>query len=157
MKTKVTKWLAVCFAVSLCFVSFALAGEEKHIMLTPFDIKWADAPTVAPGAKIAVIEGNLKEAAPFTIRLKLAAGTKLPLHTHPAVERVTVISGALFLGAGEKFEPKNAKALGVGSVAIMPVGMKMFAFTKKETIIQLHGTGPWGISYLNPADAPKTK
>jgi len=157
MKTKVTKWLAVCFAVSLCFVSFALAGEEKHIMLTPSDIKWADAPNVAPGAKIAVIEGNLKAAAPFTIRLKLPAGTKLPPHTHPAVERVTVISGALFLGAGEKFEPKNAKKLGAGSFAVMPIGTKMFAFTKEATIIQVHGTGPWGISYLNPADAPKAK
>lgn len=148
------------FAVSLILV-FSLqaqAGKKmENIMVTPADLKWSDAPSVAPGAMIAIIEGVLKEPEPFTLRLKLPAGTKLPPHTHPAVERVTVISGALYLGIGEKFEPKNAKALGAGSVAIMPVGMKMFAFTKKETIIQLHGTGPWGINYINPADAPKTK
>ena len=156
MKAKrIGKWLMVMFVISVCFASFAPAEEEKHIMLTPADLKWGDAPTVAPGAKIAVIEGNMKEAAPFTIRLKLPAGTKLPPHTHPAVERVTVISGALYLGMGEKSEPKNAKRLGTGSVAIMQVGTKMFAFTKKETTIQLHGTGPWGINYLETGDAPK--
>ncbi len=158
MKIKrVEIWLMVMFVVSLCFISFATAEEQKHIMVTPADLKWTEAPTVAPGAKIAIIEGVLKEPAPFTLRLKFPAGTKLPPHTHPAVERVTVISGALYLGIGEKFEPQKAKVFGVGSVAIMPIGMKMFAFTKKETIIQLHGTGPWGINYINPADAPKTK
>lgn len=157
---KTGKIALVVFAVSLIFASFVQSEEEKKmgnvIMVSPSDLKWADAPSVAPGAKMAVIEGILKEAVPFTIRLKLPAGTKLPLHTHPAFERVTVISGTLYLGIGEKFEPKNTKALGVGSVAIMPVGTKMFAFTKKETIIQLHGTGPWGIHYINPDDAPKT-
>lgn len=147
------------FSVSLIFSTFVQAQEEKmdHIMVSPSDLKWVDAPSVAPGAKIAIIEGSLKEAVPFTLRLMLPAGTKLPPHTHPAVERITVITGALYLGIGEKFEPKNTKRLGVGSVAIMPAGMKMFAFTKKKTIIQLHGTGPWGINYVNPADAPKAQ
>lgn len=157
MKTQ--KIALMVFAVSLLFVSFIKAEERKmdYIMVTPSDLKWTDAPSVASGAKMVIIEGVLKEAVPFTLRLKLPAGTKLPLHTHPAVERVTVISGTLYLGIGEKFEPKNAKALGAGSVAIMPVGTKMFAFTKKETLIQLHGTGPWGIHYLNPEEAPKMK
>jgi hypothetical protein len=36
--------------------------------------------------------------------------------------------------------------------------MPMFAFTKdKDTIIQIHGMGPWGIDYLNPGDAPTKK
>lgn len=136
-----------------------MMGEKEmgHMMVMPSDLKWMDAPSVAPGAKMAIIEGVMKEALPFTIRLKLPAGTKLPPHTHPAVERVTVISGALYLGIGEKFEPKNARALGAGSVAVMPAGTRMFAFTKKETVIQLHGMGPWGIHYLNPEDAPKMK
>jgi hypothetical protein len=30
-----------------------------------------------------------------------------------------------------------------------------FAFTKADTVIQLHGMGPWGITYLNPADDPR--
>jgi hypothetical protein len=33
--------------------------------------------------------------------------------------------------------------------------MKHFAWTKGETIIQVHGVGPWGINYLNPADDPR--
>ncbi|MBI5074518.1 MAG: cupin domain-containing protein [Nitrospirae bacterium] len=156
---KSLKIALMVIAVSLLFASFMRAeeGKTEHIMVTTSDLKWTDAPSVASGAKMVIIEGVLKEAAPFTLRLKLPAGTKLPLHTHPAVERVTVISGTLYLGIGEKTEPKNAKGLGAGSVAIMPAGTKMFAFTKKETVIQLHGTGPWGIHYVNSEEAPKMK
>jgi hypothetical protein len=31
----------------------------------------------------------------------------------------------------------------------------MFGYTEEETVIQLHGTGPWGIQYLDPADDPR--
>jgi hypothetical protein len=39
----------------------------------------------------------------------------------------------------------------------MPPGMAMFAFTKEETVLQVHGTGPWGVTYLDPADDPRKK
>ena len=31
-------------------------------------------------------------------------------------------------------------------------GMKHFAWATGETVVQLHGVGPWGIQYVNPAD-----
>jgi hypothetical protein len=41
---------------------------------------------------------------------------------------------------------------------MIPPGMPMYAYTEKgETILQLHGTGPWGINFLNPDDAPGKK
>jgi hypothetical protein len=33
--------------------------------------------------------------------------------------------------------------------------MKHFAAAKSETVVQLHGIGPWRINYLNPADDPR--
>ena len=39
----------------------------------------------------------------------------------------------------------------------MPPKMNQFAWTGQETVIQLHGTGPWGITYVNPADDPSKK
>jgi hypothetical protein len=45
----------------------------------------------------------------------------------------------------------------VGSVAIMPAGHPMFGYAEGETIIQLHGTGPWGIEYVNPEDDPRNR
>ena len=46
-------------------------GAEDHAMVTPNDLKWADVPSLPPGAKVAVIEGPLDQATPFTIRLQL--------------------------------------------------------------------------------------
>ena len=112
---------------------------------------------VAPGAKIAVIEGPLNKAVPFTFRLLLPAGARIAPHVHPAFERVTVLSGIFHFAHGDSFDPARTQALGQGSVAVMPPGAPMFGYTREETVIQLHGIGPWGIRYLNPADDPRKK
>ncbi|VVO33862.1 cupin domain-containing protein [Pseudomonas fluorescens] len=139
----------------------AASGAEQpmagHISVLPSDLKWSDAPSVAPGAQIVVIEGDLKAADPFTFRLKLPANSKIGVHTHPVVERVTVISGTFHLGIGDKFDPAKARAYTPGGITIMPVGMPMYVFTQEETVVQIHGTGPWGITFLNPADDPRKK
>ena len=73
-------------------------------------------------------------------------------------EHVTVISGTFNLGMGEKVDKSGGRALSAGAFAFMPPGMRHFAWTTGETVIQLHGTGPWKINYVNPADDPrKTK
>jgi quercetin dioxygenase-like cupin family protein len=126
-------------------------------MIAPSELKWADAPSVGQGSKIAVIEGPLNQAVPFTFRLLLPANFKVAPHTHPASERVTVLSGTFYFAHGDKYEPAKATALTPGSVAIMPANTPMFGYTKEETVIQLHGTGPWGIQYLDPADDPRKK
>lgn len=128
-----------------------------HVSILPSELKWSDAPSVAPGAQIAVIEGDLKTAAPFTFRLKLPANSRIGVHTHPVVERVTVMSGTFYLGIGDKFDPPKARGYTPGGITIMPVGMPMFVFVKEETVIQIHGTGPWGINFLNPGDGPGKK
>ena len=130
---------------------------DGHVSILPSELKWIDAPGVAPGAQIALIEGDLKTAAPFTFRLKLPANARIGVHTHPVVERVTVMRGTFYLGIGDKFEPEKARGYTPGGITIMPVGMPMFVFVKEETIIQIHGTGPWGINFLNPADDPRKK
>lgn len=114
-------------------------------------------PSLPPGAKIAVIEGPLTEAVPFTFRLKFPADYKIPAHWHPAIEHVTVISGTFNLGTGDKLDAAKTKPLSAGSVAIMQPKTNHFGWTKEETIVQVHGVGPWGITYVNPADDPRKK
>lgn len=131
---------------------------EGHVSLVPAEMKWIDAPSIGPGAKMVVLEGDPKEAAPFTMRLMLPANFKIAPHTHPIFERVTVLSGTFYLGIGETFEASKARAYPPGSVTMMPPGMPMYAFTKKgAAVIQIHGTGPSGITYLNPAEDPRNK
>jgi quercetin dioxygenase-like cupin family protein len=137
--------------------SLAHAEAAHSKMLSSDELKWADAPSVGPGAKIAVIEGPLDKPVPFTFRLKLPANLKVAPHTHPAFERVTVLSGTFHFAHGERYDESKTRPLKPGDVAIMPPGAPMFGYTREETVIQLHGVGPWGIAYLNPADDPRRK
>ena len=148
---------------SAVFAACALTGapsaqsQDAHQMLTPSDLKWSDVPSLPPGAKIAVIEGKLNEAGPFTFRLRLPPDYKIPAHSHPAVERVTVLSGTFNMGVGDKLDTGQTMALGAGGLAIMQPKTNHFAWTKEETVVQLHGIGPWGVTYVNPADDPRNK
>jgi quercetin dioxygenase-like cupin family protein len=132
------------------------SGERPQMVLSE-QLTWTDAPAVAPGAKIAVIEGPLNKAVPFTFRLKIPANSKIAPHTHPAFERVTVLEGTFYFAHGDTYERTKTTALGPGSIAIMPPNTPMFGYTKEDTVIQLHGIGPWGLTYLNPADDPRKK
>lgn len=158
--------LIIVFAISMIVASNIIAEEKKemqsqpeYILLTQSEIKWVDGPaSLPPGSKVAVLEGDPKQAGLITMRLKFPPHYKLAPHTHPADERVTVISGTLFFGVGDKVDAKKAKALKAGSFFIMPPHTGMFGWTgNKETIIQLNVMGPWGINYINPADDPRKK
>lgn len=145
-------------AVSIaCLGMPASWAGSGHMMVTPDELKWADVPSVPPGAKVTVIEGPLNEAVPITFRLKFPAGYKLPAHWHPGIEHVTVISGTFNMGMGDKLDPAKTRPLPAGSVAIMQPKTNHFAWTAEETIVQVHGVGPWAINYVNPADDPRKK
>ena len=129
----------------------------QHILLDAADLKWADAPASLPkGAKLVVIEGDPTKAGPFTMRLQLPPNYKVAPHFHPAIEHVTVLSGAFYIGQGSTFNEADLKSLPIGGFAVMLPGMHHFARTKDTgAILQLHGIGPWGLTYVNPADDPR--
>jgi anti-sigma factor ChrR (cupin superfamily) len=145
-------------ALVLCTVTAgAVQAADPHLMVSPDQLKWADVPSLPPGARIAVIEGPMNEPSPFVIRLKMPAGYRIPAHWHPAIEHVTVLSGTFYMGMGEAFDEYGAHELPVGSVAVMQPGTRHYALTRGEVVVQVHGVGPWGITYVNPADDPRRK
>lgn len=156
MKSKLAA-LFVVLVVAVLGVPIAWAQTAAHMMVTPDELKWTDVPSLPAGAKLAVIEGPLNEAVPFTFRLKLPANYQVPAHWHPAIEHVTVISGTFNMGTGDTLDKSKTKPLSAGSVAIMQPKTNHFAWTKEETIVQVHGVGPWAINYVNPADDPRKK
>lgn len=130
-------------------------AKSQHVMLTESDLKWTDPAALPAGAKLAVLEGDPTQVGPFTMRLKFPAGYKIPAHWHPVDEHVTVLSGAFNMGMGDKLDEKASRALPVGSFVVMPAKTNHFAWTKDGATVQLHGMGPWGITYVNPADDPR--
>jgi len=151
---KTLKTITVALALSFATAAWAQhAGHHQSVRAA--DLKWTPVPSLPKGAEIAVIEGPMNQAAPFTVRLRFPANYDLPPHTHPAVERVTVLSGTFNMGMGDKFSRSGTLPVRAGDMMIMQPGTVHYAWTDSETVVQLHGTGPWGINFVNPNDDPR--
>jgi len=127
-----------------------------HGIHTPSQIKWQDGPpSLPPGAKLALLEGDPTKEGFFTMRIWMPDGYKIPPHTHPKIEHVTVISGTFNFGMGAKFDQAATQPMPAGTFGYWAAGMNHFVWAQGETVVQLHGIGPWKIEYLNPADDPR--
>ena len=161
---KITSIALLGTALALSSIVFALdekpkdpaAASSGHVMMAPADLKWSDGPPSLPaGAKIAILNGDPKKEGLFTMRLEFPAGFKIPPHTHPGAEHVTVISGSFNMGHGAKFDEAAARELTAGSFSLMPAGMQHFGWTKTGCVVQVHAMGPFEINYVNPTDDPR--
>ena len=133
------------------------AVAREHTLITPKDVKWGDPPPALPrGARFAVVEGDPKAAGQLvSFRLKMPDGYKIPPHFHPADEHVVVLQGTFNMGMGDKLDEKASKPLPAGSFVVMPKGEHHYGWAKGETIVQVYAIGPWGLTYVNPADDPR--
>ncbi|MGI9025983.1 MAG: cupin domain-containing protein [Burkholderiaceae bacterium] len=142
---------ATACALSIMPVAFA----ADMAMVNPNDIKWGDAPPSLPkGAQAAVLSGDPGKDGPFVMRLKTPANYKIPPHTHTQAENLTVLSGALMLGMGEKIDKSSEHTLQPGGFHALPGKTPHYAMSKVPSVIQINGNGPFDISYINPADDP---
>lgn len=154
----ISKIAPVVIAMGLFGFMAAPVSAQEYTAVMQKDIKWQDAPSIGPGAKTAVIDGDPKSSGLFVMRLMVPANTTIRPHTHPTTENVTVLSGTLYFAAGDKPDPKAAKAFGPGSYFSIAQGKPMVAYTKdKQAVLQLHSNGPWGITYLESKDSPAKK
>ncbi len=130
----------------------AKAGAKpSHVMVAPDAIQWQP---FLLGSHMAVIAGDPeKVGASFTIRIK-ANGLKVPPHWHPTDEHITVLSGAFLVATGEKFDASALHEMKPGAYAMMPKKTPHFALMRGETIIQVHGIGPFQVIWVNPEDDP---
>ncbi|HZJ33694.1 MAG TPA: DUF4440 domain-containing protein [Vicinamibacterales bacterium] len=134
------------------------SGSGPHVMLAPGELKWGDAPpSLPPGAKMAVVQGDPTQAQPFVVRAQVPAGYKVPPHWHPGDENITVLSGTVALGMGEQFDESKMTTVPVGGYASLPAEMRHYFMAKTATTFQVHGMGPFVVNYVNPADDPSTQ
>jgi quercetin dioxygenase-like cupin family protein len=157
-------WLAAAFAAVTVPSAGVRSGDHgkkesaRASIHAPSALKWKDGPPSLPkGAKITVLEGDPAKEGPFVFRVKVPDGYRIPPHTHPRPERVTVISGTFHLGMGEKFDKRKGEKMPAGAYGTWPAGMKHFVWVEGETVVQFHGEGPWKIEYVDPADDPRKK
>jgi quercetin dioxygenase-like cupin family protein len=152
---KLTFFLLAAGFVLTAFLTNA-HDAPGHKMLTPTDIVWAAGPpSLPPGASAVVLYGDPSKEGLFAMRLKLPKGFRIPPHTHPKPEVITVISGSFRLGLVG--DAGHVKAFGPGSFLSMEPGLAHFAGADEETVVQLNSIGPWGVTYLDPPDDPRAK
>jgi hypothetical protein len=149
------KKLAIC--IFLLTVAAAFGQSEKpQNAFTPSQVKFGPAPPfLPPGAQLAVLEGDpMASSGDYTIRLKMPAGYKIAPHTHPLRENVTVISGALKVGMGDKFDAAQMMSFPAGSFAYLDPDMHHYAMASGPTVIQIHGMSPVKVNYIDPTYDP---
>ena len=163
---KSTRLLARCLVASTACLatSAALAqhsgahADGQMAFHSPESIQWKPGPgSLPPGAKFAVLEGDPGKEGPFTMRLMLPDGMRIQPHWHPKVERITIISGTFNIGMGDKFDAAKTTPMPAGAYGYWAENMRHFVWVKGETVLQLHGIGPWSITYVDPADDPRKK
>jgi anti-sigma factor ChrR (cupin superfamily) len=151
----------------ICILTFAAAAmvlgprmysQEKkepadaHKIVHFGDLKWTP---IIKGCDLASVAGDSNaEGAPFVVRIRCTDGSKIPAHWHPTDENVTVLKGTFLVGMGETFDDSKMLTMNVGNFVSMPKEMRHFAMSKGETIVQVHGAGPFKVNWVNPSEVP---
>jgi len=151
----------------ICILAFAAAAtvlaprmysQEKkeagdtHKIVHFGDLKWTP---IIKGCDVAPVAGDSNtEGAPFVLRIRCADGTKIPAHWHPADENLTVLKGTFLVGIGDSFDEAKLQTMNVGNFASMPKEMRHYGMAKGETILQVHGAGPFKVNWVSPSEVP---
>ena len=154
--SRIGQLLTICAAGLLASLS-ALAGEtiESGLTLTPEQITWKPNPRV-PGLWVANMVGSGKQPGPYVYRVKFPKGRVVQPHTHPDERTYTVLSGTWYIGWGTTYDESKMTALPAGSYYVEPAGAPHFVATPDgETVVQITGTGPTKVMYVDSANAPK--
>lgn len=164
---KINRIAVMCAGVfGLAALAAVVYGQEKkeagdaHKIVHYGDLKWTP---IMKGCELAAVSGDPSgEGAPFVLRIRCADGTKIPPHWHPTDENLTVLKGTFLVATGEAFDETKLQTMNVGNFILMPKEMRHFAMNKGETIVQIHGAGPFKVNWVNPSevpppDAPATK
>lgn len=113
------------------------------------ELTWSDAPPTLPaGTKVQILEGSPQREKMFTMRLRVPAGAVIRPHTHPREERVTILSGEVAIGFGNRVDPTNVTRFTAGGFYVNPPDVVHYVIVRREAALQLTGMGPWGIEYV---------
>jgi quercetin dioxygenase-like cupin family protein len=156
---KLRRIAATASAASLAVLATAAGSADmagSATFVDPGQMKWGDAPPVLPkGAQLTVLQGDPSKSGPFVIRLKVPSNYKIAPHWHSKDENLTVVSGTFYLAEGEKADTQHAHAIKAGAFHYLPAQTRHYAYAKGgPAVVQVHGEGPFDITYVNPADDP---
>ena len=118
----------------------------------PADITWETVPGYPAGYQRAMLEGQTNASVPVTYRVRLPGQFRFKPHIHSWDEHVTVLKGTWYVGFGKRFDESRMEKFEAGSFVIIPGGIPHYVLTHDETIVQVHGVGPVGLTFVTPSE-----
>ena len=150
MRTVCVALIGIAAVATAAYSQEKKEGAEAHKIVHFGDLKWTP---IIKGCDLAPVSGDSNaEGAPFVLRIRCADGIKLPAHWHPTDEHLTVLKGTFLVGMGESFDEAKLQTMNVGNFLTMPKEMRHFGLCKGETIVQVHGAGPFKVNWVNPSE-----
>ena len=142
--------------------------SSSQMIVQPGSEKWGDIPAAAmvgaPSVEIGgtlrlfVVQGDpTKAGRTYTLRLSCSDGVKIAPHWHPTTENVTVIQGAAAVGMGSKWDDAALKDVPTGGFFSAAPQMRHFAQCKGDSILQVHGVGPFVLNFVSPDEPQPAK
>ena len=114
----------------------------------PGDVQYRPS-SFGPGIESAYLASNGTKPENYTLRVRLKPDAKIPPHTHPDARMIVVLSGEVFAGIGNRFDPSQGALLPAGSFLVIPPGAAHWVWAKNsETVYQEFGTGPTATNLL---------
>src|SRR5579859_4183613 len=104
----------------------------------------------SPIHRFETLSGDPAKSGLYVIRIHAEAGYVSMPHSHPQDENIAVLQGSWAAGMGEHFNQESLETMEAGSYALLPKKMAHFAFSKTDTILQVHGLGPFTPRYVVP-------
>jgi len=153
--TSTMRIIACCCALFYPFAAMGQSAEPTHQLARAAELKWTPS---FMGCEHANVSGDPSaDGKPFVLRIRCLDGAKIPPHWHPTDENMTVLQGTFMIGTGEEFDESKLMPMDAGSfIFFMPRTMRHFSLCRGKTILQVHGSGPFKINWLNPAEVSPT-
>jgi quercetin dioxygenase-like cupin family protein len=148
---------ALLALLTVAYLSGTASAQTPAGSVLPPNVKWEETPLL-PGAKIAVLYGDLAKPGLATFRVLFPSNYKVPAHHHSATENLTVISGTIYDGLGERRDPSKSTAYPAGSFFVLPANSHHSLWTTdQEAVLQVSVMGPFNMTFEDPAEDPRRK
>ena len=134
---------------SAAVVGLAAASTAPTIVISGAE-HWNPGTGMMKGAQVAVLAGNPATGGLYIVRVKVPAGAVFGPHYHNETENVTVVSGTLWVGLGDKMNKAAMKPLTAGSFVQVPAKLHHYAMTKTATVLDITGIGPETMMAVKP-------
>lgn len=145
----------------------APAAKPTMKLVVPNDVKYGPPPPNLVSGKpsmetsgtfeVAVLTGEPAKPGPYTFLLHCTDGYKIAPHWHPGAENLVILQGSMAIGMGSKWDANALKALPTFSFASIPPGMRHFAQCNGDTVMEIHGNGPFKVNFVSDAPAMPTR